>query len=172
MSKPVLGRGLGSLLSPAANKSDAPPAKGGVKMLLKGASSPEIQSSAPSPASGSSLDDHHEPTALSSRPQTAQPRLAASSPLENAALARQNPLLPWFIGADIFFVVLAACTALAGQSAFRWVLVSIFVILAAVVGFLAFYSIPAPLIRPSPDEEKNRAKIRVHFLDEQPKRRR
>jgi cell division protein FtsW (lipid II flippase) len=87
-------------------------------------------------------------------------------------MTRQYPLLPWFIGADVLFVGLACLVALAGHAPIRWVVVVFLVVLAGITGFLAFYAIPTPTIRPESPEEKERPKIRVHFVDELPKKRR
>ena len=192
MSKPVLGRGLGSLLGSTDNKNQSDASPKGVGLLLRGSNPssgtpvsevieaevtvtpvvPEpVQLQVTSPEMGRQNSLPTTEIAQSGRPtpiSTTTPTVA-NEPVTPVEWWR-NPII-WLVSADVFFVGLAGWIALSGHSPVRWIGVLILMLIAGSIGFIGYFfpslgssSAPVP-------EPKDKPKIRVHFVDELPKRR-
>ena len=196
MSKSVLGRGLGSLLGSADNKNQSDASPKGVGLLLRGSTPstgvapetpdnpvvtppapapaqavPQVQVPAPERAGEMRQKAVAAPPISASRPAIVSPPAPAVAiePAKPAEIWR-NPVV-WLVAADVVFVALAGWIAVAGHSPLRWLGVSLLMLMAGSVGFVGYF-FPSLGSTPTPvPEPKDKPKIRVHFVDELPKRR-
>ncbi|HTI73287.1 MAG TPA: hypothetical protein VMF06_25155 [Candidatus Limnocylindria bacterium] len=224
MSKPVLGRGLGSLLGSGENKSQSEASEKGVGLLLRGSSlvsppSANPTSTAATPASievtpvaaapevtpiakealppnaPREIQPLAQPLASTAKPAPSltRSRPVAAAPVPAPALtpvpssgsaatesslekeAQPEPLwrnpLTWLVAADVVFVTLAGWIAVAGQSPIRWLAVILLMLIAGSIGVVGYCLpgvTPVAQVKPEPVDKR---KIRVHFVDELPKRR-